>query len=145
MRDTERGRDIGRGRSRLPEGSLKQVLIPGLPGSLLNQRQMLSHWLSHPGIPANSFFKSTWHNFPFQINGEVSASTHENPEIPLNYFLQVTDTDTKFSFCYVWDISFSVKNYHQFRLKPRECQSRYIMKIIRPKLEKFIVVLTKMW
>ena len=30
MRDTERGRDIGRGRSRLHAGSLKWDLIPGL-------------------------------------------------------------------------------------------------------------------
>ena len=32
MRDTQRGRDIGRGRSRLPVGSLMCNLIPG-PGT----------------------------------------------------------------------------------------------------------------
>ena len=35
-RDTERGRDTDRGRSRLPSGSLMQDLIPGPQGHNLN-------------------------------------------------------------------------------------------------------------
>ena len=50
IRDTERGRDIGRGRNRLPVRSLMRDLIPGSPDHALNQRQTLNH-LSHPGIP----------------------------------------------------------------------------------------------
>ena len=44
MRDTERGRDIGRGRSRLPAGSLMWDLIPGPRVHTLSQRQTLNHW-----------------------------------------------------------------------------------------------------
>ena len=44
MRDTERGRDIGRGRSRLPAGSMMQDLTPRLRDHDLSQRQMLNHW-----------------------------------------------------------------------------------------------------
>ena len=43
MRDTERGRDLGRGISRLPAGSLMQDSIPGLPDHALSQKQMLNH------------------------------------------------------------------------------------------------------
>ena len=43
-RHTERGRDIGRGRSRLPAGSLMWDSIPGLQGHALSWRQMLNHW-----------------------------------------------------------------------------------------------------
>ena len=44
-----RGRDIGRGRSRLLAGSLMQNSIPRPQDHDLNQRQMLQH--SNPGIP----------------------------------------------------------------------------------------------
>ena len=43
MRDTRRGRDIGRGRSRLPEGNLVWDLISGPQDHNLSQRQTLSH------------------------------------------------------------------------------------------------------
>ena len=43
MRDTERGRDTGRGRSRLSMGSLMWHSIPGLRDHELSQRQMLNH------------------------------------------------------------------------------------------------------
>ena len=43
MRDTERDRDIGRGRSRFLVGSLMWVLIPGPRDHDLSQRQMLNH------------------------------------------------------------------------------------------------------
>ena len=43
MRDTERGRDIGRGRSRLLVGSLIQDSIPAPQDHDLSQRQMLNH------------------------------------------------------------------------------------------------------
>ena len=44
-RHRERGRDIGRGRSRLPEGSLTWDLIPRPRDHALCQRQMLYHLL----------------------------------------------------------------------------------------------------
>ena len=52
MRDTERGRDKGRGRSRLPVGSLMLNLMPG-PGDhdLAEGTQLLSH----PGAPGKFF------------------------------------------------------------------------------------------
>ena len=43
MRDRERGRDIGRGKSRVPIGSPMQDLISGLWDHDLSQRQMLNH------------------------------------------------------------------------------------------------------
>ena len=51
MRDTERRRDIGRGRSRLPAGSPTDVrLDPGTPGSC-PELKADAQLLSHPGIP----------------------------------------------------------------------------------------------
>ena len=43
MRDTERGKDTGRGRSRLLVGSPMRDSIPGLQDQALSQRQTLSH------------------------------------------------------------------------------------------------------
>ena len=43
-RHPERGRDIGRGRSRLPTGSPMRDSIPGPQDHDLSQRQMLNHW-----------------------------------------------------------------------------------------------------
>ena len=42
-RHRERGRDIGRGRSRLPKGSLVQDSIPGSQDHHLSQRQRVNH------------------------------------------------------------------------------------------------------
>ena len=44
MRDTERSRDKGRGRSRLPVGSPIQDSIPGPWDHDLSRRQMLNRW-----------------------------------------------------------------------------------------------------
>ena len=57
MRDTERkrGRDTGRGRSRLHTGSLDVGLDPGTPG-LCPGPKAGTKPLSHPGIP--TVFKS---------------------------------------------------------------------------------------
>ena len=41
---TERGRDVGRGRSRCPVGSLMLDSIPGSWDHDLSRRQMLNHW-----------------------------------------------------------------------------------------------------
>ena len=49
-RERERGRDIGRGRSRLPAGSLMWDSIPGPPGSR-SEPKADAQSLSHPGIP----------------------------------------------------------------------------------------------
>ena len=43
MRDRERGRDIGRRRSRLPTRSPRWYSIPGPQDHVLGQRQMLNH------------------------------------------------------------------------------------------------------
>ena len=43
MRDTERSRDIVRGRSRLPVGTPMKNWIPGPQVNHLSQRQMLNH------------------------------------------------------------------------------------------------------
>ena len=50
MRDTERGRDTGRGKSSLPTVSLMWDLIPGPWDHDLSQMQTLKP-LSHPRIP----------------------------------------------------------------------------------------------
>ena len=51
MRDTERGRDIGRRRSRIPVGSPMWDSIPGLcPGSGPEPKADTQP-LSHPGVP----------------------------------------------------------------------------------------------
>ena len=42
--ETQRGRDTGRGRSRLPAGSPMWDSIPGLQDHDLSGRQMLNHW-----------------------------------------------------------------------------------------------------
>ena len=44
MRDTEKGRDIGRGRIRLHAGSPVWESVMGLQDQTLRQRQMLNHW-----------------------------------------------------------------------------------------------------
>ena len=49
MRDTGRGRDIGRGKSRLPAGSQLWDSIPG-PGSH-PELKADAQLLSHPGAP----------------------------------------------------------------------------------------------
>ena len=51
MRDTERDRDIGRGRSRLSVGILMWDSIPGPWDHDLSQRQIDAQLLSHPGAP----------------------------------------------------------------------------------------------
>ena len=50
MRDTERGRDIGRGRSRVPAGSPMLGLDPGTLGSQPEPKADAQP-LSHPGAP----------------------------------------------------------------------------------------------
>ena len=52
MRDTERGRDTGRGRSSLPAGSWMWDWIPGLQDRAVSQRQTVKP-LSHPHIPSH--------------------------------------------------------------------------------------------
>ena len=42
-RETERGRDTGRGRSRLPVGSPMWDSVPGPWDHTLNRRQMFNH------------------------------------------------------------------------------------------------------
>ena len=49
-RHTERGRDTGRGRSRLPAENLMQGCIPGLRDHSLSQRQTLNHWATQASL-----------------------------------------------------------------------------------------------
>ena len=51
MRDREKGRDTGRGRSRLHAGSPMWDSILGLQDHTLGQRQIDAQPLSHPGVP----------------------------------------------------------------------------------------------
>ena len=60
-RHTERGRDTGRGRSRLPAGSPMQDLTPGPRDHDLSQTQTLKHWATQaPTLSA--FLKAKWPN-----------------------------------------------------------------------------------
>ena len=59
MRDTKRGRDTVRGRSRLHAGSPTWDSTPGLQDHALGRRQ--SKPLSHPGIPGTCFLKGKRH------------------------------------------------------------------------------------
>ena len=54
MRDTERGRDIGRGKSRLPVGSQVQDSLPGTSASHPESKADTQP-LSHPGVPGVRF------------------------------------------------------------------------------------------
>ena len=56
MRDTERGRDIGRGRSRLHAGSPTWDSIPGLQVHAPGQRQALNRWATQ-GSPQFKLFE----------------------------------------------------------------------------------------
>ena len=56
-RHRKRGRDIGRGRSRLPVGSLMQDSIPGPQDHDLSQKQTLNHWATQESLCP--FFLST--------------------------------------------------------------------------------------
>ena len=69
MRDTERGRDTGRGTSRLHAGSPKWDSIPGLQDQLL----------SHSGVPMNQNLKSVLTPKSFPLTTMLSclpAETH---------------------------------------------------------------------
>ena len=62
-RHTERGRDIGRGRSWLPVGSPMWDLIPGLQDHDLSRRQMLNCWATQVSLdnlyPSQTLKKQT--------------------------------------------------------------------------------------
>ena len=62
MSDTERGRgrDIGRGRSRLHAGSPMWDSISELRDHALSQRQIDTQPVSHPGVPGNPYVLSTY-------------------------------------------------------------------------------------
>ena len=55
MRDRERGRDTGRGRSRLPKGSQMWNSVPGLWDHALSMKADTKP-LSHPGAPGEKFY-----------------------------------------------------------------------------------------
>ena len=101
MRDTERGRDVGRGRSRLPAGSLMWDSIPGPWDYAQSQRQMLNHratWASRVFWFSFLFFllirwylpiKNIAHVFFFRSPwlGTASYPNHSNYSFgPLAYY-----------------------------------------------------------
>ena len=59
MRDRERGRDIGRERSRLPAVSPMQGSIPGPQDHDLGQRQTCNHWAT--GASHRDYFNESRH------------------------------------------------------------------------------------
>ena len=59
MSDIERGRDMGRGKSRLPAGSPMRDSIPGPRDHDLSQRQMLNHWATQ--VPSGTCFYTEAH------------------------------------------------------------------------------------
>ena len=61
-RDTERGRDMGKGRSRLPVGILMRDSIPGppLPPGWQPEPEADAQLLSHPGAPRFSILNNFW-------------------------------------------------------------------------------------
>ena len=72
MRDTERarGRDIGRGRSRLHAGSLMWESIRELQDQALGQRQALNHWATQ-GSPCVTIFILFFKNILFVYSWET--------------------------------------------------------------------------
>ena len=58
MRDRERGRDTGRGRSGLHAGSPTWDSIPGLQDQALGQRQAPNRWATQ--APLMTYFNITW-------------------------------------------------------------------------------------
>ena len=65
-RHTERGRNIGRERSRIPTGSLMQDLIPGTWDHVLNQRQMLNQWATQ--VPLQPSFFAAFFSLTLKMN-----------------------------------------------------------------------------
>ena len=55
MRNKERGRDLGRGRSRLPEGNLMWNSIPELQDHDLSQRQTFKHQATQASFKIEAF------------------------------------------------------------------------------------------
>ena len=73
--EIETGRDIGRGRSRLPSGSPMWDSIPGPRDHGLSQRQMLNHWATQ--VPKWEIIFSRLHT---QHGAQNRAQFHD-PEI----------------------------------------------------------------
>ena len=72
-RYTERGRHIGRGRSRFPVGSLVGGLDPGTPGSY-PELKAGAQPLSHPGVPLFCIFKHFFSFVCFNLSIFYSSS-----------------------------------------------------------------------
>ena len=88
MKDTERGRDTGRGRSRLHAGSLMQDSISEPRDHALSQRQMPNHWAtqaSHGNSYSLNFtLVTSSHSFGFNITYKCPNALSPEP-IP-SYF-----------------------------------------------------------
>ena len=89
-RHTERGRDIGRGRSRLLTGGPVQNSIPGPPGSH-SQPKADTQSRSHPGVPGPISFRACSspplpHLFLQQKN-EYDAQLIQRAVVPISIVL----------------------------------------------------------
>ena len=65
---TERGRDIGKGRSRPPTGNLMGNSIPGPQDHDMSQRQTLNHWANQASLKLGYFpmkHSQSWANGSF--------------------------------------------------------------------------------
>ena len=67
MRDTKRGRDTGRGRSRLHAGTGMGGVDLGSPGSRPEPKADAQP-LSHPGGPSNYYFNFQLHRLPLAVS-----------------------------------------------------------------------------
>ena len=73
-RHTERGRDIGRERSRHSVGNLMEDLIPEPQDHHLSQRQMLKHWATQASQEEWFWMKVHWRKSKVQGCGDFSLT-----------------------------------------------------------------------
>ena len=86
MRDPERGRDTGRGRSRLPEGSPMGVSIQTRDPAL-SWRQTLNHWATQ--APHDFFFNSVSFHCISMNDGISMSLVKEGRSLPIKKELTV--------------------------------------------------------
>ena len=134
MRDTERekGRDTGRGRSRLPAGTLTRDSIPGPWGHDLSQRWMLDLWatqvLLHPTFSCKSLIQEVGFVLFLKHALDPTASHHVHYSAldlqrPLSQLLGVVNFHLGLSvvtfpitlYCQQWDLRNIFKMNFPFR------------------------------
>ena len=118
MRDTERGRDTGIGRSRLPTRRLMWDSIPGPRYHDLSQRQTLNCWATWASLIIsfygyNEIYWSTWRTFRFFHFFVL----HKSTSINVLYICLCTQHSLR------WEQSFS---------SPQNFPQRYLLWLIPP-------------